>query len=224
MLMAAGILVVVVGSAVFWLRGGRYASTDDAYVQAAKLVVTTDVSGLVASVNVHEQQRSNAGRPAVPLDPLPFQIALDNATANLAANRAYDRIDEGRLRRMLSNVDAQRGAGRSSIRSPMIAMRRSLKTTTSHGALYDQARFTCSSTRTSSSRCSRQAKVQLAKLAGNPDIAAADHPLYQQAKAQVDEAQRQLDTRIGARAIFAASSRKSMHCSPARTWYRRPPR
>ena len=35
--------------------------------------------------------------------------------------------------------------------------------------------------------------MQLARLAGNPDIAVADHPLYLQAKAQVDEAQRQLD-------------------------------
>src|ERR1035438_10624525 len=40
-LMVAGIFAVVIGSAVFWLRGGRYASTDDAYVQAAQLVVTT---------------------------------------------------------------------------------------------------------------------------------------------------------------------------------------
>jgi membrane fusion protein (multidrug efflux system) len=35
--------------------------------------------------------------------------------------------------------------------------------------------------------------VQLARLAGNPNIAATQDPQYQQAKAQVDEAQRQLD-------------------------------
>jgi membrane fusion protein (multidrug efflux system) len=56
MLMAAGILVAVVGSAVAWLHGGRYASTDDAYIQAGKLLVSPDVSGLVSSVNVHEGQ------------------------------------------------------------------------------------------------------------------------------------------------------------------------
>jgi membrane fusion protein (multidrug efflux system) len=36
-------------------------------------------------------------------------------------------------------------------------------------------------------------QVQLAKLEGNPEIPVAQHPLYLQAKAQVDEAQRQLD-------------------------------
>ncbi len=35
--------------------------------------------------------------------------------------------------------------------------------------------------------------MQLARLAGDPDIAVAQHPQYLQAKAQVDEAQRQLD-------------------------------
>jgi len=35
--------------------------------------------------------------------------------------------------------------------------------------------------------------VQLAKLGGNADVAATEHPQYQQAKAKVDEAQRQLD-------------------------------
>ena len=66
--MVAGILAVLVGSAVFWLRGGRYASTDDAYVQAAQLLVTTDVSGLVSSVNVHEGQAVKAGDLLFQLD------------------------------------------------------------------------------------------------------------------------------------------------------------
>jgi len=34
-LLIAGFVAVLVGSAVFWLRGGRYATTDDAFVQAA---------------------------------------------------------------------------------------------------------------------------------------------------------------------------------------------
>ena len=49
MLTVGGVLVVGVVAFVMWLRGGRYASTDDAYVQSAKLVVSTDVSGIVAT-------------------------------------------------------------------------------------------------------------------------------------------------------------------------------
>ena len=43
------------------------------------------------------------------------------------------------------------------------------------------------------SRSSSQAEVALARLSGNPDIPVTDHPQYLQAKAQVDEAQRELD-------------------------------
>ena len=96
-LMVAGILAVLVGSAVFWLRGGRYASTDDAYVQAAQLLVTTDVSGLVSSVNVHEGQAVKAGDLLFQLDLLAFQIALDNANANLHEVGLTIEFDEGRL-------------------------------------------------------------------------------------------------------------------------------
>ena len=64
--MLGGILVVLGGTAVGYLNGGRYVGTDDAYVKAAQLTVTTDVSGLVKSVEVHEGQRVSARRCAVP--------------------------------------------------------------------------------------------------------------------------------------------------------------
>src|SRR5262245_25012450 len=83
-LMLGGILVVAIAAGTFWLRGGRYVSTDDAYVRAAKLMVTTDVSGLVTAVEVREGQVVKAGDVLFRIDPRQFQIALDNANAQLA--------------------------------------------------------------------------------------------------------------------------------------------
>src|SRR5437660_7072374 len=83
-LMLGGILVVAIAAAIFWLRGGRYVSTDDAYVRAAKLMVTTDVSGIVASVEVREGQSVKVGDVLFRLDPRQFQIALDQAKSQLA--------------------------------------------------------------------------------------------------------------------------------------------
>src|SRR5437588_11117936 len=74
-LMLGGILVVAVAAATFWLRGGRYVSADDAYVRAAKLMVTTDVSGLVRSVDVREGQTVKAGDVLFSIDPTQFHIA-----------------------------------------------------------------------------------------------------------------------------------------------------
>jgi membrane fusion protein, multidrug efflux system len=60
-------------------------------------------------------------------------------------------------------------------------------------ASYDQARFTLELDKNKLKSLRQQAAVQLARLDGNPDIPVTQHPQYQQAKAQVDEAQRQLD-------------------------------
>src|SRR4051794_28334925 len=46
-LLAGGPLLLMVGIGWFWLAGGRYVSTDNAYVQADTVNVATDVAGLV---------------------------------------------------------------------------------------------------------------------------------------------------------------------------------
>src|ERR1051326_5038014 len=83
-LMLGGIIAVAVGGLAFWLTGGRYVSTDDAFVDANKLLVSTDVSGLVSEVDVKEGQAVHKGDVLFRLDPKPFQIALAHAQSTLA--------------------------------------------------------------------------------------------------------------------------------------------
>jgi membrane fusion protein, multidrug efflux system len=191
-LMVAGMLVVLIGSAVFWLRGGRYATTDDANVQAAKVLVTTDVSGLVTSVNVHEGQTVKAGDLLFQIDPLPFQIALDSADANLhevALTIESMKID---YQVTLSNVATQQAlVALDQVTFDRYAALVSRDTVAR--ATYDQARYTLQLDKSKLVSLLQQAQVELAKLNGNPNIPVTAHPLYRQAKAQVDEAQRQLD-------------------------------
>jgi membrane fusion protein (multidrug efflux system) len=191
-LMTGGILVVAVGAAVFWLRGGKYASTDDAYVQAAKLMVSTDVSGLVASVDVHEGQFVNAGQVLFRVDPRQFQIALDYAQANLAEIALTIESMKEDYKRMLSDVAAEQ----AQVALDQVTFDRYaalVRDDAISRANYDQALFTLEADKSKLESLRQQAQVQLAKLAGNPDIPVAEHPQYRQAKAQVDEAQRQLD-------------------------------
>ncbi len=121
-LMAAGILVVAIGSFTYWLRGGRYASSDDAYIEYAKAQVTTDVSGIVTKVDVHEGEVVKAGQILFQLDPLQYQIALQNAHANLYEVALRRPIDEIQL-----SGDAEqcrRTAGASRLRPGYIRPRR----------------------------------------------------------------------------------------------------
>ena len=73
---------------------------------------------------------------------------------------------------------------------------------TASKATYDQARYTLETDKNKLDSLRQQAAVQLARLGGNPNIPVTQHPQYLQAKARVDEAQRQLD-HTAVRAPFA---------------------
>lgn len=191
-LMIGGVILVASVSLAFWLLGGRYVSTDDAYVQAAKLMVSTDVSGLVKDVDVHEGQHVKKGQVLFRLDPRPFEIALANAKAQLAQSGLTVESMKEDYRRMLSDVDAQRAqvdlARRNYARYAGL-----LKANAIAAATYDQARLTLATAQQQLHALEQTAATQLAKLGGSAGIPVAKNPQYQQVQAQVREAQRQLD-------------------------------
>jgi membrane fusion protein (multidrug efflux system) len=191
-LMFGGIALVALVSLVFWLIGGRYVSTDDAYVQAAKLMVSTDVSGLVQDVDVREGQRVKTGQVLFRLDPKPFSIALTNAKAQLAQAGLTVQSMQEDYRRMLSDVNAQRAqvdlAQRNYTRYAGL-----LKANAIAAATYDQARLSLATAQQQLQALQQTAQTQLAKLGGSADLPVEQNPQYQQIAAQVREAQRQLD-------------------------------
>ena len=46
--------LVVLAALAFWLQGGRYASTENAYVKADIAQISSEVAGRVLAVNVQE--------------------------------------------------------------------------------------------------------------------------------------------------------------------------
>jgi membrane fusion protein, multidrug efflux system len=184
--------LVLLAGAYVYVTGGQVMSTDDAYVQAERVGVSTDVSGIVQDVAVKDNQHVDAGQVLYRLDPRQFQIALDNAKANLAQIGLSIEAMKQDYKRMVSDIAAQQAQvdldQTNYDRSAML-----LKTATVSQAVFDQAHYTLDNDKGKLAALQQQAKVQLAKLGGNPDIVTAEHPQYRQAQAQVDEAQRQLD-------------------------------
>jgi membrane fusion protein (multidrug efflux system) len=195
MLIVGGILAAVLASGTVWLRGGRYASTDDAYVQAAKLMVSTDVSGIVSSVDVHEGQAVKKGDVLFRVDPRQFEIALANAKANLAETSLTLESMQQDYRRMLSDVAAQQ-AQVALDQTNYDRAENLVRANATARATYDQARYALAVDQSKLVSLQRQADVQLARLDGKPDLPVTQHPQYLQAKAKVDEAQRELDDTV----------------------------
>jgi membrane fusion protein (multidrug efflux system) len=191
-LMLGGIAVVVVGAGYFWLTGGRYVSIDDAYVRAAKEVLATDVSGIVKSVPVKEGQRVAKGDILLELDPLPFEIAVTSAKANLGG--VVSGLNGSKLdyKRMLGDVAVKQ----AQVEADQANADRFAALVKSGGvtkAEYDDARFKLAADQQSVIALQIAAAVQLARLGGDPEVDVHRMSDYLIAKARLDEAQRQLD-------------------------------
>ena len=99
--------LALIAGGYWYVTGGEVMSTDDAYVEADKVGISTDVSGIVKDVDVTDNQHVAAGQVLYRLDPRQFQIALDNAKANLAQTALTIEAMKEDYKRMLSDVAAQ---------------------------------------------------------------------------------------------------------------------
>lgn len=80
-------LLIAAVAGYFYLTGGRYISTDNAYVQQDTISISPDVSGRIVQVNVKENQRVKAGDILFVIDQEPYKNALAQADAALASAR-----------------------------------------------------------------------------------------------------------------------------------------
>lgn len=86
LLIVAPLLAGVVGLA-FYLHGGRFVDTEDAYIKAQKVPVSALVSGAIKEVLVKDNEAVKKGQALYNLDPAPFQIAVAKAEAELGKVR-----------------------------------------------------------------------------------------------------------------------------------------
>ena len=176
----------------WYVTGGAVMSTDDAYVDAEKVGISTDVAGIVKDVDVVENQHVTAGQVLYRLDPRQFQIAVNDAKANLgetALTVASMKRDYARMQSDIAAQDAQVTLDQTNFDRDVMLLR----TKTIAQAVYDQGKSVLDADKSKLEALRQQAQVQLAKLGGDPDLPLDQQPQYLKAKAQLDEAQRQLD-------------------------------
>ncbi|MDB5595473.1 MAG: hemolysin secretion protein [Hyphomicrobiales bacterium] len=191
-LMGGGILAVAVGSGAFWLHGGRYVSTDNAYVRAAKLMVSTDVSGIVSDVDVTQGQHVKRGDILFRLRPDQFRISVDMARAQLAQVKLTLGAAVQDYQRLQSDIEGQKAQvalAQSNFDRSSVLVRNNDTTRAS----FDLTRFSLTAAQKGLESLEQQARVALVRLGGRLDLPVEEHPQFMQAQAQLDEVQRQLD-------------------------------
>ena len=80
--------LVLAGALMFWLQGGRYASTENAFVKADIAQIASEVAGRIVEVRVRDHATVAAGDVLLRLDPEPYRLALAKADAEIDSARA----------------------------------------------------------------------------------------------------------------------------------------
>ncbi|BBP03584.1 hemolysin D [Sulfuriferula plumbiphila] len=186
-LMLLGLVVVLAVAAYYYLSGGRFEETDDAYVQAAQVAISADVAGRVKEIAVRDNQLVHKGDVLFRLDDAPFRIAVDAASAQLAAARLKVEMLKANYRqRQADLVSAQ-----DTLKFAQTEYERERRLSASGIASQsqvDQALHAFDEARTQLGGIKQQISAVVANLAGNPDISLKRHPEVQQAQALLDRA------------------------------------
>jgi len=191
LLVAIPTFAALVGS-IFYLSGGRYISTDNAYVGAQKVLITPDVSGKVVHVGVREGQQVRPGDELLTLDHEPFQLALDQAKAKLAAARAeYDKLT---MNLKTFNTLVELGQNNVDLKQRDVQRKSTLVSSMAGSAAdLDTSKSALVTAQLQLQLAVQQRDTTLSQLLGNPDLPLEQFPEYAQAKAALDNAQRDLD-------------------------------
>ncbi|MGV8916994.1 MAG: HlyD family secretion protein [Pseudomonas sp.] len=187
--------VLALAGAWLYVTGGQIVSTDNAYIQADRVGVSTDVAGIIASVEVTDNQAVTQGQVLFRLKPEPFQIALDSAKGQLGTvrnqilnlkasyNQALAEIEQAQ-----TDIPYYQASFERQVK--LIAVSAVSKTN------YDDAKHALDSNRQKVAVAKAQAQTVLAQLGGHIETPVEQQPSYLQAQAAVDEAQRNLKSAV----------------------------
>jgi membrane fusion protein (multidrug efflux system) len=187
-LMIAGPLLIAAVVVYFVLTGGRTQSTDDAYVQIAKVPVAPSIGGRVTDIYVTENQFVRKGQLLFRLDARDLEATAQAAQAQLASAQLQVRADQAAYQQQRANVqlaqEAVSYADREAARQRQLAQ----AGVASQQAL-DQAEHAAKQARDQLAEAQQRSNQALATLGGDAAVAPQNHPTVMQARAIVSRAQ-----------------------------------
>ncbi|HEX2215563.1 MAG TPA: HlyD family secretion protein, partial [Xanthobacteraceae bacterium] len=184
-------LVAAAGGLYLYLSGGRYISTDNAYVGAQKVLITPDISGKISRVLVTEGERVEQGAPLFEIDAEPFRLAVAQASARVAAVRT----DFSNLKAALAATERLILLAEQTVqlRQNDVARKRSLLTSRAGSQVdADTSMAALVSAQTQLEQLVQQRQNLRNQLLDDHDLPIERFPLYRQAAANLDQAERDL--------------------------------
>jgi len=180
------LLAICVGLYLY-AAGGRYVTTDNAYVKANVIIISPEVSGRVTSVLVVDNQAVEANDVLLQLDSSPLEITLNRARAQMAVIRT----ELESLRADYGETVVQEQLAKDKVRyldRRYKRQRKLLKQGLSSEEKHDEAKHDLQVARREVEIIEQRVQRVLAQLAGNERLPVDQHPRYLTAQTTYDQA------------------------------------
>jgi len=188
LLLIGGPALILAVALVVYLLGGRYVSTDDAYIQAARTDISANIAGRVTEIDVKDNELVHKGAVLFKLDDRDYAIAVEDARAKLASARLQ--IDALKATYLQRQADVQGAKDTLAYQQHEFERQQKLAHEgISSQAQLDQARHALDTARQQVNAVQQQRENIRASLGENPEMDVKDHPSVQQAQAALDRAQ-----------------------------------
>ena len=180
-------LVAVVVGLYIYATGGQEVETDNAYVKANIVPISAELNGRVIEVVARDNHPVEAGAVLFRLDPVPYQIAVDAARAQMDVVRIDVQSLRAEYRATLQ--EAAEGRERISFLEKQLERQERLKEKgMTRGDTYDEARHNVQASKRRLDTIREKTNRVIAELSGNPDTPVERLPRYAEARAAYDAA------------------------------------
>ncbi len=187
--------VALAAGGYFYVTGGKVMSSDNAYVQADMVGVSTDVAGTVVAIEVHDNEVVKKGQVLYRLRQDTFRTALEGAKAQLGTVHDQVLTLQASYKLSLAQVD-QAQADLVFYQTNFKRQQDLLATGAGTKAAFDTAQHDLEATEQRIAVAKAQAVTALAQLGGDPNQTIEKNPFYLLAKSGVDNAERDLNDTV----------------------------
>ncbi|OED42704.1 hypothetical protein AB833_05620 [Chromatiales bacterium (ex Bugula neritina AB1)] len=180
-------LIALLVASHFYMKGGRYVSTENAYVKSHIIAISSDVDGRVVEVNVRDNQHVEANALLFRIDPEPYALRVAEAQAEIELARSEIESMRADYRESQDAIAVE--AENVRFMTTQLKRQQALQNTgvTSVETL-DEAQHKQRIAEQRVAVLQQRAKQVLANLGGNSSSAVTSHASYVRAKSRLDQA------------------------------------
>jgi len=175
----------------FYLLGGRYISTDNAYIGAQKVLITPEVSGKVVRIAVAEGQLLQPGDELFAIDAAPYRLTAQEAEARLVRVQS----DFAALKANLASLARQIELSRQNLAAAQADFDRKTKlldNRISTPSDLDKSRVALVAAKAQIEQLEQQERTARIQLLGDPNLAIEKFPQFVEATVALERARRDL--------------------------------